>query len=62
MSLTKIENLSKTKLRPFQKQNGNLLSTLRKNELIACQTLKNQNPIEEILKDIEEKEKEIKKN
>ena len=59
MSLIKIGNLSKSKLKLFQKKFGNFLSALRKNELIACQTLKNQNPTEEILKDIEDKEKEI---
>ena len=50
----------KDQVKIISKKFGNFLSALRKNEVIACQTLKNQNPTEEILKDIEEKEKEIK--
>ena len=49
----------KKQVKTISKKFGNFLSALRKNELIACQTLKNQNPTEEVLKDIEEKEKEI---
>ena len=50
----------KNQVKIISKKFGNFLSALRKNEVIACQNLKNQNPTEEILKDIEEKEKEIK--
>ena len=50
----------KDQVKTISKKFGNFLSALRKNEIIACQNLKNQNPTEEILKDIEEKEKEIK--
>ena len=50
----------KGQVKTISKKFGNFLSALRKNEIIACQNLKNQNPTEEILKDIEEKEKEIK--
>ena len=50
----------KNQVKTISKTFGNFLSALRKNELIACQNLKNQNPTEDILKDIEEKEKEIK--
>ena len=52
----------KNQVKTISKKFGNFLSALRKNELIACQTLKNQNHTEGILKDIEEKVKEIKKN
>ena len=47
----------KKQVKTISKKFGNFLSALRKNELIDCQTLKNQNPTEEILKDIEDKEK-----
>ena len=50
----------KNQVKIISKKFGNFLSALRKNEVIACQNLKNQNPTEEILRDIEEKEKEIK--
>ena len=42
----------KNQVKTISKKFGNFLSALRKNELIACQNLKNQNPTEEILKDI----------
>ena len=50
----------KDQVKTISKKFGNFLSALRKNEIIACQNLKNQNPTEEILKDIEEKEKKLK--
>ena len=50
----------KNQVKTISKKFGNFLSALRKNEIIACQNLKNQNPSEDFLKDIEEKEKEIK--